>query len=227
MTTVLKREMICGEREYDNDAKRERDSCMNLPRRSPFSSFTDLRALFSEVNWMGILKIVMCDMSERASERAKEFSNMDNLCKRPTPEHAEARQLPLQWAGCRTRCQLRIGNRLQSTSAPNKTRDGIGRKDIPQSNVVNVSGALIGRGRRQILSAPAEKERLPPELEFERLKGIFATVRAAASRAASRAASMAASMATLVLLQFPMNLAVCLHRQENRRLGLLAALPLP
>ena len=151
------RAMICDERESNNDTKRERDCCMYLPRRSPFISLTNPRALLSELKWMRISKTAICDMGERASERAKKFSNVDNHRKRPTPEHAEARQLFLRWAGCRKRCQRRTGNRLQSTSTPNETRDGIGREEIPQSNVVATSGALIGREKRGISSASAER----------------------------------------------------------------------
>ena len=142
---------------------------------------------------------------------------------------------------------------LQSTSAPNKTRDGIGREEIPQSSVTATSGALIGRKKRGISSASAKEERLFPEFAFEgdspnearhvigrgrnpqssvtsisalcttTARRIFATARAVASRAASMATSMAAS----VLLQFPINLSVHLHCQENRRLGLFAALLVP
>ena len=157
MITTIKRAMICDGGECDSDTRREKDDCMNLPRLSPFISFTSLRVLLSELKLVRRSKVVMSDMGERASERAKKSCNVDNHRKRPTPEHAEARQLSLQWAGCRTRCQLRIGNRLQSSSTPNETRDGIGREEIPQSNVVATSGALIGREKRGISSASAER----------------------------------------------------------------------
>ena len=166
----------------------------------------------------------MCDMSERLNERAKKFSNVDNHQKRPTPELAEARQQALHWSGCRKRCQRHTGNRLQSTSAFNESRDGIGREESPQSNVTSTSGALIGRKKRCISSASAKEERLFPEFEFE--GGIFATARAVASRVASMATSIAASMATSVL-HFPINPSGSLHRHGNRRLGLLTALLIP
>ena len=112
--------------------------------------------------------MVMCDISERANERAKKFSNVGNHQKCPTPEHAETCQQPLQWSGSQKRCQRHTGNRLQSTSAPNETRDGIGREKIPQSSVTAVSGAGIGREKRWILNASAKVERPLPGLEFER-----------------------------------------------------------
>ena len=157
--------MIC-----DSDTMREKDDGANLPRLSPFIPFTSRRALRSELKWMRISKVVMCNMSERASERVNEFNNADSYRKRPTPEHAEAgsRQLSLQWAGCLTRCQRPAGSRLQSTSASNEARDGIGREEIPQSSVTLTSGALIGRGKRWVSSASAKEERLLPGLEFER-----------------------------------------------------------
>ena len=112
--------------------------------------------------------MVMCDISERANERAKKFSNVGNHQKCPTPEHAETCQQPLQWSGSQKRCQRHTGNCLQSTSAPNETRDGIGREKIPQSSVTAVSGAGIGREKRWILNASAKVERPLPGLEFER-----------------------------------------------------------
>ena len=134
MITMIKRAMICDERENDSDNKREKDERLNSPRRSPFIPLTNAHALLWEWKCVRTSKMVMCDISERANERAKKFSNVGNHQKRPTPEHAEACQQPLQWSGCRKRCQRHTGNRLQSTSAPNKTRDGIGREKIPQSS---------------------------------------------------------------------------------------------
>ena len=167
-TTMNMRAIICDERENDSHKKREKDNCLNLPRRSLLLPLTNLDALFSGLEWKWISKIVMCDMSERLNERAKKFSNVDNHQKRPTPELAEARQQALHWSGCRKRCQRHTGNRLQSTSAPNETRDGIGREKIPQSSVTAVSGAGIGREKRWISSASAKVERPLPGLEFER-----------------------------------------------------------
>ena len=167
-TTMNMRAIICDGREDDSHKKREKDGCLYLPRRSLLLSLTNLDALLSGLEWKWISKVVMYDMSERVSERAKKFSNVDNHQKRPTPEHAEARQQPLQWSGCRKRCQRHTGNRLQSTSAPNETRDGIGREKIPQSSVTAVSGAGIGREKRWISSASAKVERPLPGLEFER-----------------------------------------------------------
>ena len=108
--------------------------------------------------------------SNASSTCLQNFSNVDYHCVRPTPEHAEAgsRQLSLQWAGCLTRCQRPAGSRLQSTSASNEARDGIGREEIPQSSVTLTSGALIGRGKRWMSSASAKEERLLPGLEFKR-----------------------------------------------------------
>ena len=109
--------------------------------------------------------------SNASSTSSQNFSNVDCHRLRPTPEHAEARsrQQPLQWSGCRKRCQRHTGNRLQSTSAPNETRDGIGREKIPQSSVTAVSGAGIGREKRWISSASVKEKRPLPGLEFERL----------------------------------------------------------
>ena len=166
---MIKRAMICDGGEYDSDTKREKDDWMNLPRRSLLLSLTNLDALLSGLEWKWISKIVMCDMSERLNERAKKFSNVDNHQKCPTPELAEARQQALHWSGCRKRCQRHTGNRLQSTSAPNETRDGIGREKIPQSSVSAVSGAGIGREKRWISNASAKVERPLPGLKFERV----------------------------------------------------------
>ena len=165
---MIKRAIICDERENDSHNKREKDNCLNLPQCSLLLSLTNLDALLSGLEWKWISKVVMYDMGERVSERPKKFSNVDNHQKRPTPELAEARQQALHWSGCRKRCQRHTGNRLQSTSAPNETRDGIGREKIPQSSVTAVSGAGIGREKRWILNASAKVERPLPGLEFER-----------------------------------------------------------
>ena len=127
-----------------NVPDKEVNDGLDLPRRSLLLSLTNLDALLSGLEWKWISKMVMYDMSERVSERAKKFSNVGNHQKRPTPELAEARQQALHRSGCRKRCQRHTGNRLQSTSAPNETRDGIGREKIPQSSVTAVSGAGIG-----------------------------------------------------------------------------------
>ena len=71
-TTMKMRAIICDEQENDSQNKREKDNCLNLPRRSLLLSLTNLDALLSGLEWKWISKIVIGDVGERASERASE-----------------------------------------------------------------------------------------------------------------------------------------------------------
>ena len=68
MITMIKRTTISNEGE--SNTKREKDVCLNLPRRSLLLSLTNLNALLSGLEWKWISKIVIGDVGERASERA-------------------------------------------------------------------------------------------------------------------------------------------------------------
>ena len=218
---MIGREEIPQSSVDDGDIKQEKDDRPNLPRRSPFVSLTSLYALPWELEWKRISKMVKYDVNERAKNISQNFSNGDRHRICPTPKHAEtqSQQHPLLWFGSQTRCQRHVGDRFQSASTPNEMRHVVGGEEITQSSVSTASGALIGRERRVNSSASAKKERPLLEFEFEGAQKTFTILRAAAS--------IAASMAMSVLLHFPINPSVSLHRHENRRLGCLTALLIP